>query len=64
MPSSIQAVLHSILCARLLLRLRGAYHQLTAEGFRSARMHATTAVLMSEDISLPVLSDAKKSAFP
>ena len=34
---SLQGILHSILCARMLLRLRGAYHSLTSEGMRSIR---------------------------
>ncbi|KAL5504080.1 hypothetical protein ACEPAH_8153 [Sanghuangporus vaninii] len=38
-----QGVIHSILCARLLLRLRGAYKSLTSEGLRSVRIHASQA---------------------
>ncbi|EJD06729.1 uncharacterized protein FOMMEDRAFT_165443 [Fomitiporia mediterranea MF3/22] len=36
----LQGILHSILCARLLLRLRGAYHSLTSEGMRSIRLQS------------------------
>ncbi|EJD06713.1 uncharacterized protein FOMMEDRAFT_152015 [Fomitiporia mediterranea MF3/22] len=35
-----QGVLHSIFCARLLLRLRGAYRSLTTEGLQSMRFRS------------------------
>ncbi|EJD06712.1 uncharacterized protein FOMMEDRAFT_144642 [Fomitiporia mediterranea MF3/22] len=51
-----QGVLHSILCARLLLRLRGAYRSLTTEGLRSMRLRSSTTgtTLVDEDHHSPL----------
>lgn len=37
-----QGILHSILCSRLLLRLRGAYESLTDAGLRSIRLQTSS----------------------
>lgn len=48
----IQAMLHSILCTRLLLRLRGAYESMTSESLRSIRLQ--TISTRTTDYAIPL----------
>jgi len=50
-----QGLLHSILCTRLLLRLRGAYESMTTKGLRSIRIQTASSRTLQVDLPMQVL---------
>lgn len=57
---SPQGVIHSILCQRLMLRLRGAYESLTVNGRQALRLQGATTLLPETAFPMSVLGKASE----
>lgn len=57
---SPQGVIHSILCQRLMLRLRGAYESLTVNGRQALRLQGATTLLPETVFPMSVLGRASE----
>lgn len=58
--ASTQGVIHSILCQRLLLRLRGAYESLTEGGRQAMRLQGATTLSTEDTFPMSVLGRASE----
>lgn len=58
-----QGVVHGLLCARLLLRLRGAYASLTFVGLRSLRLQPKTRTNQGLDDSITAINSCNQSGY-